>query len=78
MHNSRQEVSGVFWGGLPETAFLLMGRKADSVNWNSSNTAVAVVGANTGTATGFTVGAVNITANAGSINSNTATLNVIQ
>ncbi len=49
-----------------------------SVNWNSSNTTVAVIGANTGFATGFIVGSANITANAGSITSNSATLNVSQ
>ncbi len=50
----------------------------NSVNWNSSNTTVAVVGANTGFATGLSVGSANITANAGSITSNTATLSVNQ
>ena len=49
-----------------------------SVNWNSSNTTVAVVGTNTGLATGFVVGSTTITANSGSITGNQATLTVIQ
>jgi len=51
---------------------------SNSVTWNSSSTTVAVVGANTGFATGFTVGSADITANAGSLTSNSATVNVIQ
>jgi len=63
------------------TGFFADGSALDittSVNWNSSSTTNAVIGTNTGLATGFVVGTVTITANSGSVTSNQATLNVIQ
>ena len=62
------------------TGFFADGSALDitsSVNWNSSNTTNAVIGVNTGLATGFASGTVTITANAGSLTSNQATLNII-
>ena len=46
------------------------------VTWNSSNSGVASIGANTGLATGAGAGSTNITATAGTVTSNTVSLMV--
>jgi uncharacterized protein YjdB len=63
------------------TGFFADGSAVDisnSVAWTSSDATIALVGANTGLATGFGVGTATITAASGSVTSNPATLNVIQ